>query len=89
MQLEARVRLSQVNQANRDEDAHNDADGKHPEHELCSPAPVHAVASHHLSMAEGQRLRIFESLSGQQAQLISKLSCGGPQAGAGTPIPPV
>jgi hypothetical protein len=50
------VRLSQVNKANRDEDAHNDADGKHPEHELCSPAPVHAVASHDLSMAERQIL---------------------------------
>ena len=54
--LEARVRLSQVNKANGDEDTHNDADGKHPEHELCSPAPVHAVASHDLSMAERQIL---------------------------------
>jgi hypothetical protein len=56
VELEARVRLSHVNKANRDEDTHNDADGKHPEHELCSPAPVHAVASHDLSMAERQIL---------------------------------
>ena len=39
-----------------DEDTQNDADGKHPEHELCSPAPVHAVASHGRSMAERQIL---------------------------------
>jgi hypothetical protein len=50
------VRLSHVNKANRDEDAPNDAAGKHPEHELCSPAPIHAVASHDLSMAERQIL---------------------------------
>ena len=56
VQLEARVRLSQVNKANRDEDAHNDADGKHTEHDFCSPAPIHAVASHDLSMAERQIL---------------------------------
>jgi hypothetical protein len=56
VELEARVRLAQVNKANCDEDTHNDTDGKHPEHELCSPAPVHAVASHDLSMAEGQIL---------------------------------
>jgi hypothetical protein len=56
VELEARVRLSHVNKANRDEDTRNDADGKHPEHELCSPAPIHAVASHDLLMAERQIL---------------------------------
>ena len=56
VELEARVRLSHVNKANRDEDTHNDADGKHPEHELYAPAPIHAVASHDLSMAERQIL---------------------------------
>jgi hypothetical protein len=56
VELEARVRLSHVNKANRDEDTHKDADGKNSEHELCSPAPIHAVASHDLSMAERQTL---------------------------------
>jgi hypothetical protein len=56
VQLEARVRLSHVSKANRDEDAHNDADAKHLEHELCSPAPIHAVARHDLSMADRQIL---------------------------------
>jgi hypothetical protein len=172
VQLEARVHLSQVNQPNRDEDAHNDADGKHPEHDFCPPAFINGVTTHDLSMAERQilcdavnvgwcenrrlsqraaplrafalkqmasacpvkqhfpvsgdletfgyrfpgfnsfgashtislssaeqsilprsarferpRLRLFESLSGQLTQLISKVSCGGPQVGARTPIP--
>ena len=52
VELEARVRLSHVNKAKSDEDTYNDADGKHPKHELCSPAPIHAVASHDLSIAE-------------------------------------
>ena len=56
VQLEARVHLSHVNQPNRDEDAHNDADGKHSEHDFCSPASVNGVASHDLSMAERQIL---------------------------------
>ena len=56
VELEARVRLSHVNKANRDEDTHNYADGKNSEHELCSPAPIHAVVSHDLSMAERQIL---------------------------------
>ena len=50
------MHLSHVNKANRDEDAHNDADGKHPEHDFCSPASVNAVASHDLLMAERQIL---------------------------------
>jgi len=45
-QLEARVRLSHVNEPNRDEDTHNYADGKNSEHELYSPAPINGVASH-------------------------------------------
>ncbi len=50
------MHLSQVNKPNRDEDAHNDADGKHTKHDFCSPASVNAVASHDLSMAERQIL---------------------------------
>ena len=56
LQSGARVHLSQVNQPNRDEDAHNNADGKNSEQEPFSPAPIHAVASHDLSMAERQIL---------------------------------
>jgi hypothetical protein len=56
VQLEARAHLSQVNKPNRDEDAHNDADGKHPKHDFCSPASINGVASHDLSMAERQIL---------------------------------
>ena len=55
VQLEARIRLSYVNQPHRDEDAHNDADRKHSEHGF-SPASVNGVASHDLSMAERQIL---------------------------------
>jgi hypothetical protein len=54
--MEARVRLFQVNKANRDEEAHNYADGKTSEHELCSPEPIHAVANHDRSVAERQIL---------------------------------
>ena len=50
------MRLSHVNKANRDEEAHNYADGKNSEHESCSPAPIHAVASHDRSMAEREVL---------------------------------
>lgn len=56
VELEARVHLAQINQPNRDEDAHNDADGKNSEHQLCSPAPIHAVVIHDLSMAEREIL---------------------------------
>jgi hypothetical protein len=56
VQLEARVHLSDVNKPNRDEEAHNDADGKHPEHDFCSPASINGVASHDRSMAERQIL---------------------------------
>ena len=50
------MHLSQVNQPNRDEDADNDADGKHSEHDFCSPASINGIASHDLSMAERQSL---------------------------------
>ena len=50
------MHLSHVNKPNRDEDAHNDADGKHSEHDFCFPASVNGVASHDLSMAERQIL---------------------------------
>jgi len=50
------VRLSHVNKANRNEETHDYADGKNSEHEFCSPAPIHAVASHDRSMAERQVL---------------------------------
>jgi hypothetical protein len=87
-QLEARVRLSKVNKENRDEGTHNDADGKNSEHELCSPAPIHAVASHDLSMRfERQISYLFESLSGQLTQLVWKFGCGGPEVGARTAVP--
>jgi hypothetical protein len=56
VELEARVHLAQINQPNRDQDAHNDADSKNSEHELCSPAPIHAVVSHDRSMAEREVL---------------------------------
>jgi hypothetical protein len=72
VQLEARVHLSQVNKANRDEDTHNDADGKHPEHEPCSPAPIHAVASHDLSMAERQILCDAVSVSWCENRRLSQ-----------------
>jgi hypothetical protein len=52
--LVTRVRLTQVNKGNGDEDTHHDTDGKHREHDLRSPAPIHAVVSHDLSMAEPQ-----------------------------------
>ena len=52
VQLEARVHLSQVNQPNRDEDAHNDADGHHSKHEFCSPASFNVVARHVGSVAK-------------------------------------
>jgi hypothetical protein len=50
------VHLSHVDECNRDEGAHHDADGKHSKHEFCSPASVNAVASHDLLMAERQIL---------------------------------
>ena len=50
------MHLSHVNKPNRDEDAHNDADGKHTEHDFYSPASFNGVASHDSSMAEGQIL---------------------------------
>jgi len=50
------VRLSHVDECNRDEGAHNDADGKHSKHEFCSPASFNGVASHGGLMAEGQVL---------------------------------
>ena len=56
VELEARVHLAQIKQPNRDEDARNDADGKNSEHQLCSPAPIHAVVSHDRSMAEREVL---------------------------------
>jgi len=56
VELEARVHLAQINQPNRDEDARNDADGKNSEHQLCSPAPIHAAVSHDRSMAEREVL---------------------------------
>jgi hypothetical protein len=48
--------LCWTNQPHRDEDAHNDADGEHIEHDFCSPASANAVASHDLSMVERQIL---------------------------------
>jgi len=56
VQLEASVQLSHVNKANRDENAHNNADGKHPEHDFCPPASFNGVAGHDLSMAKRQIL---------------------------------
>ena len=49
------MHLSHVKQPNRDEDAHNDADGEHPEHDFCPLASFKGVAGH-LSMAERQIL---------------------------------
>jgi len=51
------VHLAQINQPNRDEDAHNDADGKHSEHDFCPLASFKGVAGHDLSMAERQILQ--------------------------------
>ena len=55
MQLEVRVHLSHVNQYNRDDGAHNDADRKHCERDL-SLASVNGVTGHDLSMTERQIL---------------------------------
>jgi len=50
------VHLSHINQSNREEDAHQDADGQHGEREFDSPAPFKGVARHILLMAEWEVL---------------------------------
>ena len=54
VQLEARVHLSDVNKPNRDEDAHNDADGKHSEYDFDLPASLKRVASHNPQWLNGR-----------------------------------
>ena len=68
------MHLPHVNKANRDEDAHNDADGKHPEHDFCPPASFKGVAGHVLSMAERQILQYTINVGWSEERGLSQRS---------------
>lgn len=92
VELEVRVHLAQISQPNRDEDARNDADRKNSEHQLCSPAPIHAVGRRlthpranrqrpvHSVVAEPCRLWFFghdhDSMDGLGERLANRLQSG-------------